>query len=123
MVKFPSIIRLPRSKTFNFTPRHFDPIKDEIAERTSRIKREMELEKDIKSNPNDADKEFISSINFRKKQRSNNTASLLQLTIAAFLGGLVIGWIYYGNVIFYSLFLVFPVYLYFRLKGRFGKRQ
>lgn len=123
MVKFPSIIRLPRSKTFTFSPRHFDPIKDEIAERTARIKREMALEEGVDPKEKGTHEQYAPTISFRKKERSNNNASLLQLAIATVLGGLVVGWLYYGDKVFYALFLVFPVYLYFRLKGRFGKRK
>jgi len=123
MVKFPSIIKLPRSKTFSFTPRHYDPIKDEIAERTERIKKEMALEEGVQNDGTQSRHYSSPNISFRKKQRSNNFASLLQLIIASLLGGLVIGWLYYGNVVFYSLFLVFPVYIYFRFRGRIGKRN
>jgi hypothetical protein len=43
-MKLPSIFRLPQHKRFNFTPRHYDPIKEDIANRTALIKKQLEAE-------------------------------------------------------------------------------
>ena len=40
IMKFPSLIRLPKNKKFNVKPRHYDPIKDDIDQRVSKIKNE-----------------------------------------------------------------------------------
>lgn len=123
-MKVPSIVRLPKYKSFSYEPRHYDPIKEEIEERTERIRRELEAENLIEKREDEegqAKTHSAASISFRRKERSNNNATLLQLAIAALLGALVVGWLYYGDKIFYSLFLIFPVYIYFRFKGRFGK--
>ena len=40
-MKLPSLTRLPKNRRFNFQPRYYDPIKEEIEERTSRIKKEI----------------------------------------------------------------------------------
>ena len=123
-MKVPSIVRLPKYKSFSYEPRHYDPIKEEIEERTERIRRELEAENLIekrKDEEGQAKTHSAASISFRRKERSNNNATLLQLAIAALLGALVVGWLYYGDKVFYSLFLIFPVYIYFRFKGRFGK--
>jgi len=122
-MKFPSIVRLPRYKSFSYSPRHYDPIREEIAERTSRIKRELEVAGEIESAGVEDGKAYSSTINFRRKERSNNKATLLQLAIAAVLGAVVIGWLYFGDKVFYSLFLIFPVYLYFRFKRRSDKEK
>lgn len=123
-MKVPSIVRLPKYKSFSYEPRHYDPIREEIEERTDRIRRELEAENLIKKKEKDAEensKYSSSTISFRRKERSNNNATLLQLVIAAILGGIFVGWIYYGNQVFYSLILVFPVYVYLRFKARVGK--
>ena len=39
-MKFPSLIRLPKNKKFNVKPRHYDPIKDDIDQRVSKIQNE-----------------------------------------------------------------------------------
>lgn len=106
-MRFPSLIRLPRNKQFRMEPRYYDPIKEDIAERTERIKRELEGEKEDYKPGN---------ISFDRRTKSVPNTSFLQLLIAAVLGSLVVGWLFYGNQVFYSLFLIFPIYLYFRLK-------
>ncbi len=113
-MKFPSIIRLPRHRTFDFSPRYFDPVKDEIEERTARIRREVAAENRNGTSSGLSGQRF--DIKFERKDKVRASASLLQLIIAATLSILVFGWLYIGNDIWYSLFLVLPVYLYFRLR-------
>ena len=36
-MKFPSLSRIPKNKRFNFEPRYYDPIKEDIQNRTERI--------------------------------------------------------------------------------------
>ncbi len=123
-MKVPSIVRLPRYKSFSYEPRHYDPIKEEIEERTERIRRELEAENVIEKRAETEGEQrpySTGSISFRRKERSNNKATLMQLAIAAFLGSIVIGWLFYGDKVFYSLFLIFPIYVYYRFKGRVGK--
>ena len=36
-MKFPSLIRLPRNKKFKFGARHYDPIKEDLEQRISKI--------------------------------------------------------------------------------------
>lgn len=107
-MKFPSLIRLPSNRKFEITPRHYDPIKEEIEERTSRIKREMESQS--------GSSEFVpGKITFQRKTESVPNASLMQFAIASFLGLLVIGWLYFGNEVFYYvLYAAIPLYVYFR---------
>lgn len=106
-MRFPSLIRLPKYKRFEITPRHYDPIKEEIEARTARIKSEM----------NGEDPEYVSGrINFERRSKSIPNTSFLQLIIAATLGLTVVGWLYFGNVVFYALWLFVPVYLFFRFR-------
>lgn len=43
-MKFPTIFRTASPMRFDIKPRYYDPVKEEIEERTSRIKRELEEE-------------------------------------------------------------------------------
>ena len=43
-MRFPSLFRTPRHQKFHIEPRYYDPIKEEIAERTERIRKEMDGE-------------------------------------------------------------------------------
>lgn len=45
----PRFIKLPRHKTFNYSPRYWDPEKEEREERIRRIKQEMGI--DVPSDP------------------------------------------------------------------------
>ena len=43
-MKFPSIFRTATPMRFDIKPRYYDPIREELEERTSRIKKELEEE-------------------------------------------------------------------------------
>ena len=47
-MKLPSLVRVPKYKRFNFEPRHYDPVKEEIKNRTERIKSELKSSTDGK---------------------------------------------------------------------------
>jgi Flp pilus assembly protein TadB len=112
-MRFPSLIRLPKHRRFNVEPRYYDPIKEDIEERTERIRQELK----------GMDGEFKpGNITFNRKTKSVPNTSFLQLLIAAVLGSLVIGWLFYGNDVFYAFVLVIPIYLYFRLRKRTSRR-
>ena len=51
-MRLPSLIRLPKHQRFNFPARHYDPVKEEIEERVSKIKHDMELEQHLKATRN-----------------------------------------------------------------------
>lgn len=114
-MRFPSFIKVTRHRRFEMTPRYYDPIKEEIQERTERIKEEMEGREKGEYVP--------TKISFERKTSSVPNSSFLQILIAAILGSLVIGWLYFGNQIFYSLWLAVPVYLFFRLRKSSHRRK
>ena len=49
-MKLPSFIRLPNNRKFKFSPRHYDPVKDDIDQRVSGIK----IQKNILTDPKKA---------------------------------------------------------------------
>ena len=108
-MRFPSLFRLPKHQQFRIQPRYYDPVKEEIKERTERIKEEMEGKEagDYRS----------TKIAFKRKTKSAPMTSMLQLGIAALLGVMILGWLQFGNEIFYYLlWIAVPVYLLYRLK-------
>ncbi len=108
-MRFPSLFRLPKHQQFRIQPRYYDPVKDEIQERTERIKDEMK--------GNEAEGNYHSKISFKRKTKSAPATSMIQLGIAALLGALVLGWLQFGGDIFYyMLWLLVPIYLIYRLK-------
>lgn len=108
-MRFPSLFRLPRYQRFEIKPRYYDPVKEEIKERTERIKREMDGKESESFQPG--------QINFRRKTKAAPFTSLIQLGIAAVLGLMVVGWLQFGNEMFYYLlWIIIPGYLFYRLK-------
>lgn len=111
-MRFPSLVKVPKNRRFEIEPRYYDPIKEEIEERTERIRQEMNRE--------GSGYAPSSRITFERRSESAPNTSFLQLLIAAILGLIVVGWLYYGNDVFYLLWLAVPIYLFFRLR-RFRK--
>lgn len=84
-------------------------MREEINERTERIKEEMLGTKNGDYQP--------SKINFKRKVKSAPSTSLLQLGIAAILGLMVVGWLQFGSDFFYYLlWIMVPGYLLFRAR-------
>ena len=109
MPRFPSLFRLPKHQQFHIKPRYYDPVKEEIAERTERIREEMRGKEGGNYQP--------SKINFKRKAQSAPSSSLLQLGIAAVLGLMVMGWLQFGGDFFYYLlWVIVPGYLFYRLR-------
>lgn len=109
-MRFPSLFRLPKHQQFRIKPRYYDPVKEEIKERTERIKEQMEGKEGGNYQP--------SKINFKRKTKSAPATSMLQLGIASLLGLMVLGWLQFGNEVFYYLlWIIVPVYLIYRLKS------
>lgn len=108
-MRFPSLFRLPKHQQFRIQPRYYDPVKEEIKERTERIKEQMDGQEAGNYQP--------SKINFKRKTKSAPLTSMIQLAIAALLGLMVIGWLQFGNEVFtYVLWVIVPIYLLYRLK-------
>ena len=109
-MKFPSFIKVPKNRQFGIEPRYYDPIKEQIRERTEYIKKEME--------GGSSESYQSSKISFQRRTDSVPQTSMIQMLIAAVLGLLVVGWLYYGNQALYVLWLSVPVYLYLRFRGK-----
>ena len=109
MPRFPSLFRLPKHQQFHIKPRYYDPVKEEIQERTERIREEMIGKEHGTYQP--------SKINFTRKTKAAPSTSLLQLGIAALLGLMVVGWLQFGGDFFYYLlWIIVPGYLFYRLR-------
>lgn len=117
-MKFPSIFRVNQPHKFNLSPRHYDPVKEEIEERTSRIKRELEEQGVLNPEGTRRNEEmprhgssirgaFTQGSPIRRKPSSIfESAGLLRLVILLFLIGGFGGYIYLGpDIIYYFLYL------------------
>ena len=105
---------MPRNRSFDFDPRYYDPVKEDIENRIALIKSEMEEGEVSEYKPN------LSGAFKRNHSTPIATApGFLQLIIFLMLMGSFIGWIFYGNLIFYVLAAFIPVYLFLRLRKVF----
>ena len=98
-MKFPSLVKLPKNKKFNVKPRHYDPIKDDIEQRVSKIKNEKKKKLFINKFDNPTELEILKPGN-------------LQLLLFLLLSLVFIGWLYYGNIIFVLLVIIPLIYFY-----------
>lgn len=133
-MKFPSIFRVNQPRRFQISPRHYDPVKEEISDRTERIRRELEEQGVLTPEKGQGKKlssRYGSSIRGAftqgspiKKQPSSifQSAGLLRLIIFFFLIGGFGGYLYIGpEVFYYGLYLAVGVALLvglFKLKSK-----
>jgi len=109
-MKLPSLTRLPKNKRFNFQPRYYDPIKEEIEERTSRIQQEL-------GDSSEYYREHIASA-FRRRAKGEKTSGFLQFIFVISFAVIFFGYIYYGSQIFYAFIILIPVYIWMKRRNR-----
>jgi hypothetical protein len=111
-MKFPSLMRTPKHQRFRIEPRYYDPVKEDIKNRTERIRKELELTKE--------GKDFSSSLrgSFQRGSRTspNTVSSIRQLILIVTFLVLAFGYIEIGNQIFHFLWIFVPIYIFYRLK-------
>lgn len=117
MFKFPMLFgRIPKHKRFHYEPRYFDAQQEERKARQSRI--EMELGQQPDQDEVDHRERMSSAFGTRRKQRKPMSGdmkeTILQLALILAMALLLIAWLEWGNVVFYSLLLVVPVWFYVR---------
>ncbi len=114
-MKLPSLIRLPSSKKFNYEPRFYDPVKEEIAERTERIRREMEADAAMTS-----EQRIKFKAEWKNASQRNDTedkrSSISQMIFILLFSFTFIGYIFYGNNALYIGLILIPVYIFLRMR-------
>lgn len=112
-MKVPSLFRIPRYQRFNIVPRYYDPIKEEMDERTSAMKRELDAK-------GEGDLEYRSSriAGGFKRARSGgaSSATFTQLIIMMMLAFLIFGYIYLGNIALYVFALASTLLVYLKMR-------
>jgi hypothetical protein len=118
-MKIPTLTRLPSHRRFNIEPRYYDPVKEDIEERTSRIKQEISQLREGGESTHQ-----LSSIAGSFSRRANYTknANIMQMIILILLIVFIGGYLLYGNDIFYILLLVVPIYFFIRIR-KYSKRR
>ncbi|HNP94440.1 MAG TPA: hypothetical protein PKJ63_02390 [Cyclobacteriaceae bacterium] len=122
-MKFFSLFtKTPTHQRFNYTPRYYDPKKEEMAEREARIRRELKLEREKEADLGDYRSRITGSFQAARKRskKSGDTlnSSLLRLGILLFLVLFIIAYIQWGQIALYGLVLFVPFYFYLKFKKR-----
>jgi hypothetical protein len=111
-MKFPSLSRMPRHKRFSFEPRYYDPVKEDVKNRTERLKVESRLAE------RQAYTEHIKAA-YSSRIRKRNTTNMMQLVLIAIILGTVIGWLMYGNNVLYYSAGMLALYIFIRTRRFF----
>ncbi len=111
-MKFPSLSRMPNYKRFNFEPRYYDSVREDIQNRTERIKHELKI-----TSASDHREHIKSAFNNRAKRQKSS--DLMQVLLIILMLGAVGGWLVFGNVVLYICAIVFPLYFFFRTRKFF----
>lgn len=130
-MKFPSIFRSAAPMRYDIKPRYYDPIKEEIEQRTARIKRELESEGLISEGSEGLDSygsnlkgSFTQYRGIKDRGPANIFAStaIIRTVIFLVLMGSVFGYVYLGPVIFeymaYVAMIIGAIYFFFRLRPK-----
>lgn len=133
-MKLPSVFRTATPMRFDIKPRYYDPVKEEIEQRTSQIKTELEaqglLEKsdgtsrDFGSYGAGIRGSFANHKGIKERDGITMFAStaMIRSFIFLLLLGSIFGYVYLGPVIFeylaYIAALVAAIYFFYRLKPK-----
>ncbi|MCP4520496.1 MAG: hypothetical protein GY827_02175 [Cytophagales bacterium] len=97
-MKLPSFFKTPRHRQFEYQPRYYDEVKEDIEKRTQRIK--AELNKDL-----DSDEVRVSQIrgSFQNARQETETRKIpFIFVLIILLSSATFGYIYTGNItVFY----------------------
>ena len=113
-----SFVRLPNHRKFNYTPRYYDPIKEEIEQRTKLIKSE------INSGEKEGRQLRISTA-FGNRQREHRQTGYTQIVLMVFFAALAVVYLYFGpQGVYYfcggAAFILLVRRAYLRRKGNGG---
>jgi len=131
-MKFPSLFRTANPSRFDVKPRYYDPVKEELNERTARIQKELEAEGKLGDiSEEDRLRHYSSGIRgsfsqyqgIKEREGSIMTSTaMIRTLIFLFLVAGLAGYIYLGPVIFeyllYLVLLIVSIYYFFKLKPK-----
>ena len=114
-MKFPSLFRTARHQRFHIEPRYYDPVREELDARESRIKAELRTGKSETSGYSyDGSSRLSGAFTRRTSRRSG--MNIMQVVILLLLIGLIVGFYYFGNVAVYIILLLSSLLLYLKIK-------
>lgn len=132
-MKIPSLFsKTPKHRKFSFTPRFYDEQEYDRREREERIRLELQRGRDREDNKDESEANdpelhgyrsriagsFKSSARRSIAGQSNSSTIMVRFVLFTFLTVWVIAYLQYGNVAFYGLLFIVPIYLFMRRGSR-----
>jgi len=124
-MKFLSLFtKAPQYQRFNYTPRYYDPKKEEREDREERIRREIQKERgEVSNDATVGDYRSRIAGSFHAARRRSKTTQepsvvLLRLGVLLFISLFLVAFLTWGKPAIYSLFLFVPIYFYLKLRRR-----
>ena len=102
-MRFPSILKIPEHKRFKLQNRYYDPVKEDIENRTAKIKAEMERRKKLEEIDPSGRESRIAGAFSQKSYYKESKSGMLRFTLMVVLFFGTIGYLYLGNVVLYIL--------------------
>jgi hypothetical protein len=106
---------------FEYKPRYYDPKKEEHEEREARIRREIAMEQGeipAENNPYDHRVRMKGAFQSARKRGASTSDepnyAIMRLGILLLIALFLIGFFQWGGKVVYALFLIFPIWIYFR---------
>ena len=120
-MKFLSLFnKAPQHQRFNYAPRYYDPIKEELEEREKRIKQDLARDRGEQLEVSYRTRIAGSFQAARKRNKGGSGTSPMMMRLGAILFMVIffIAYLEFGRPVLYSLFAVVPIYFYIRFKNR-----
>ncbi len=119
-MKLPSLLSTPSNKRFSIQPRYYDPVKEDIEQRTDRIKRAMQAKKMEETDGNsDHDSRIQGSFGRNAFYKERSTGKL-RFVILVLLAATAVGYFYFGNTALYIVMGLAAIIFLFRKFQKFG---
>jgi hypothetical protein len=113
--------KAPTHQRFSYRPRYYDPTKDEMAERESRIKKEIERERGVVAIEEQSTYRSRITGSFqaarkRSKSTTETSAVLVRFGAILFMVLLLFAFLEWGKPALYGAFLAIPIYFYMKYR-------
>jgi hypothetical protein len=127
-MKLPSLVKTPSYKRFDFTPRYYDPVKEELKNRTELIKKELDSKYSPDNEPDTTyglrlKGSFSQRVNKSRSQDSSSSQQIRTLLIVGLLSLLFYTYVRFGNIAIVILFFAFASYFYIKKTGLFNRSK
>lgn len=121
-MKFPSLVKLPKYKKFNFEPRYYDPVKEEIDMRAEKIRLDMEAQQRVGADDRALFKAELEHV-LRRRETEDRNSTIMQVVFVLLFIAIFAGYIFYGNNVIYGALILIPVYILYRSRAFARKKK